>query len=182
MIVFACILQKFCVKFLFMFVSSQLPKDIKLHLKTDKKDKDPKKEQKKDQKKRKKKVELTPKDKANVDALHAFTQKELDLHTWDAAKFARTSGQVAQSSASSSLYPQATTTVSFQQIQHQMQRSPTKNLMTSPLVSPNVSQEGSMLSSTSLSSTMHDSSFDGSHFVSLGGGPEVSLVFYCVYL
>ena len=155
-----------------------MPKDVKLNLKTDKKEKDPKKELKK----RKKKTELTPKDKANVDTLHAYTQKELDLHTWGAAKFAssvsRPGGQVPLNPALSFPYPQATTAISIQQI-HQMQHSPTKP-MTSPLISPNMSQEGSMLSS-SMSSSMYESSFEGNHSViSAGDGPEVSLVYHCV--
>ena len=164
--------------FCYVVISSQMPKDVKLNLKTDKKEKDPKKELKK----RKKKTELTPKDKANVDALHAYTQKELDLHTWDAAKFAssvsRPGGQVPLNPALNSPYPQATTAISIQQI-HQMQHSPTKP-MTSPLISPNMSQEGSMLSS-SMSSSMYESSFEGNHSViSAGDGPEVSLVYHCV--
>ena len=151
-----------------------MPKDVKLHLKTENKEKDPKKEPKK----RKKKTDLTPKDKANVDALHTYTQKELDLHTWDAAKFAssvsRPGGQVPLNPALNSLYPQTTTAISIQQI-HQIQHSPTK-AMTTSLISPNMSQEGSMLSSS-----MHESSFAGNHnVISAGDGPEVSLV--CHYV
>ena len=151
-----------------------MPKDLKLNFKAEKKEKDPKKEQKK----RKKKAQLTPKDKANVDALHAYTQRELDLHTWDAAKLAssvpRPGGQVPLSQMTTPLYPQVTTAISFQQLQYQLS-SPTKGL-TSPLMSPNMSQEGSMLSASTTSS-MYDSSFDGDHVVvSAGDGPEVSYV------
>ena len=159
-----------------------MPKDVKLHFKPEKKEKD----QKKDQKKRKKKTQLAPKDKTNVDALHAYTQKELDLHTWDAAKFAssvsRPGGQVPPlSQMSAPLYPQATTAISFQQLQHRLS-SPTK-AMTSPLVSSNLSQEVSMLSASTMSS-VHDSSFEGDRFVvSAGDGPEVSLVYlYFIFL
>ncbi len=161
-------------------VCFQMPKGLKLNLKTEKeKEKDPKKEQKK----RKKKTQLSAKDKANVDALHAYTQKELEMREWDAAKLAslapRSTGQVSVGSPTQhSRYPQVTTTsIGIRQLQQQM-ASPTK-LMTSPLASPVMtSREGSMLS-TSVSS-LHDSSFEEKHSAfSTGDGPEVSPA-YCV--